>query len=213
MHFFRGPLSRSHSPQSTFLEDSRGLNEFETRARPRSLPERLDFSSLPEELLNLSDGEAPIKVSLSESPRWGWPIENKQKFEEQSTLGISAFEPDESIANLAEVLPRGLEAEGLKDTSRLRKSKISKLNRSSTASVTQATVSQLVSDRKKVYGSEKKTKLEVKVVRTRQYWNTSSNFAPNVFRMMMVIDDPELVLEFQDFSRKEVLAEGVVELD
>ena len=55
---------------------------------------------------------------------------------------------------------------------------------------------------------EKRTRLEVKIIRVAKYWSGESPFVPNVFRVTTPdSDSPDTLIEFQDFSGKEVTAD------
>lgn len=52
----------------------------------------------------------------------------------------------------------------------------------------------------------KEAKILNKVRRTRLFWSKESQAIPNVFRIIAdIAEEPEMIFEFQDFSRKEVL--------
>lgn len=52
-----------------------------------------------------------------------------------------------------------------------------------------------------------KQKIKIKIGKIRQYWAKSTLFTPNVFKLTQTIeDDTQHVLEFQDYSKKSVLA-------
>lgn len=56
--------------------------------------------------------------------------------------------------------------------------------------------------------ADEATRLSAKITRAMQYWNKTSLLIPNVFRLLrMFDDDKDNVLEFQDYSRKELLVQ------
>lgn len=56
---------------------------------------------------------------------------------------------------------------------------------------------------------DERHKIEIKVVKVREYWAKASALIPNVFRLLCEIDVTSVhVLEFQDLSNKIVLVQG-----
>ena len=66
--------------------------------------------------------------------------------------------------------------------------------------------------RGKFFKGERRSRLEIKVRRVSQYWSKESKFSPNIFKTTASADEPDKVFEFQDYSAKEVLAEGLLDL-
>lgn len=52
-------------------------------------------------------------------------------------------------------------------------------------------------------------RLEVKITKVKSYWSHNSLMIPNVFRLTcLLLDNDEQMLEYQDLSKKEVLAQA-----
>ena len=201
---------------------ARTAAEMATRRRHHSAPSASLWQNLPdfelseEEELDRSlmrrtlEQEALLKATAS--------LDHKFLAREDSTFIGSAAEQNELSLTLNEILPSALSLEEPEEetesNSRSKKpilgslSKKIKKNRTSTVEGEKEQ-----KDRRKTYGSEKKSKLEVKVTRVRQYWRKDSMYVPNVYRILAESDEPNFILEFQDFSAKEVLAEGLIELN
>ena len=59
-----------------------------------------------------------------------------------------------------------------------------------------------------IFGDEP-SRLAAKITKTNQYWNKCSLLIPNVFRLLKDFeDDKDNLLEFQDYSRKELLVQS-----
>lgn len=215
MRSFGDSQSFNHSPSPLFLEETRLAGEFETRNRHRSLPERTVWLNCPEGATSELDDSFENSIferrrSVAEEGLALWTGVAKPLFRNDSTVKDSLGESQDSSGLAEDILPSlfsqaGEEMDLPRQPSGLR-TKIRKQTCSSLSAVnTSASF-----EKQRIYGSEKKTKLNLKVVRVRQYWTSASNFAPNVFRLTALSGEPDTFFEFQDFSQKEVMAEGII---
>jgi len=64
------------------------------------------------------------------------------------------------------------------------------------------------SDATSVDGSNEASKIAAKILKIKNYWGSRSMLIPNTFRITCYLEDDEKnVLEYQDLSKKEVLAQ------
>lgn len=215
MRTFADSLSFNHSSLPLFLEENRLAGEFETRNRHRSLPERTVWLNCPEAAASeledsFEDSIFERRKSELEEGLALWAAPAKPLSRNDSTVKDSLGESQDSSGLAEDILPSlfsqtGEEADAPRQTGRVR----AKIRKQACSSLSAVNTSASF-EKQRIYGSEKKTKLNLKVVRVRQYWTSASNFTPNVFRLTALSGEPDTFFEFQDFSQKEVMAEGII---